>query len=168
MLTESVNIIRYVFLLSVGLRPVVLNVLSGDSPDFSSWEIVRFVVSREAMSLDKSPLSTSREVIASGWTVCYTCDKSRNSGMAISLISRLVGLYRSVFKIIVMHSAYLWSLRLSRVLKEVTAISRSYCSIVGEDLSRHEKCGFTPCASGRIGRMRRTGKESFNMTTGYK
>ena len=30
----------------------------------------------------------------------------------------------------------------------------------------HEKCGFAPCASGRIGRMRRTGKESFNMTTG--
>ena len=30
----------------------------------------------------------------------------------------------------------------------------------------HEKCGFAPCASGRIGRMRRTGTESFNMTTG--
>ena len=32
--------------------------------------------------------------------------------------------------------------------------------------SHHEKCGFAPCASGRIGRMRRTGKEWFNMTTG--
>ena len=32
----------------------------------------------------------------------------------------------------------------------------------------HEKCGFAPCVSGCIGRMRRTRKESFNMTTGCK
>ena len=37
-----------------------------------------------------------------------------------------------------------------------------------EETAHHEKCGFAPCASGRIGRMRRTGKESFNMTTGCK
>ena len=44
-----------------------------------------------------------------------------------------------------------------------------YCLVSVEIIEccfHQEKSGFEPCASGRIGRMRRTGKESFNMTTG--
>ena len=37
-----------------------------------------------AMSLDLSPLAMSSGVSSSGWTVCYSGDKSRDSGMAIS------------------------------------------------------------------------------------
>ena len=41
-------------------------------------------VGRAAMSLDQSPLATSSGVGSSGWTVCYSGDDSRDSGMAIS------------------------------------------------------------------------------------
>ena len=36
------------------------------------------------MSLDQSPLAMSYGVSMSGWTVRYSGDKSRDSGMAIS------------------------------------------------------------------------------------
>ena len=41
MLTESGGVIRYVFLLSAGLRPFVLNVGGGGGLVFSSWEFVK-------------------------------------------------------------------------------------------------------------------------------
>ena len=67
-----------------GLRPYILDVGGGGEPVVSSWDFVRFGVDRAAMSLDLSPLATSCGVNTSGWTVCYSGDKSRNSGMAIS------------------------------------------------------------------------------------
>ena len=84
MVTESGDVIRYVFLLSAGLRPFVPDVGGGGEPVFSLWDFVRFGDGRAAMSLDQSPLATSCEVSISGWTVCYSDDKSRDSGMAIS------------------------------------------------------------------------------------
>ena len=42
------------------------------------------VVGKAAMSLDQSPLATSSGVCSSGWTVCYSGDKSHDGGMAIS------------------------------------------------------------------------------------
>ena len=83
-LTESGDVIRYVFLLSAGLRLFILDVGGGGEPFISSWNFVRFGVGRAAMSLDQSQLATSCEVSTSGWTVCYGGDKSRDSGMAIS------------------------------------------------------------------------------------
>ena len=41
-------------------------------------------VSRAAMSLDHSPLATSCGVSMCRWTVCYSGDKSCDSGMVIS------------------------------------------------------------------------------------
>ena len=41
MLIESGDVIRYVFLLSVCLRPFILDVGSGGEPVVSSWEFVR-------------------------------------------------------------------------------------------------------------------------------
>ena len=41
MLTESGDVIRYVFLLSAGLGPLILDVGGGGEPVFSSWEFVR-------------------------------------------------------------------------------------------------------------------------------
>ena len=42
MLTESGDVIRYVFLLSAGFRQDILDVGGGSRPVFSSWEFVRF------------------------------------------------------------------------------------------------------------------------------
>ena len=84
MLTESGGVFRYVFLLSAGLRQDLLDVGGGGRPVFSSWEFVDLEVGRAAMSLDQSPLATSSGVCSGGWTVCYSGDKRRNSGMAIS------------------------------------------------------------------------------------
>ena len=53
-------------------------------PDFSSWDFVGFGVDRAAMSSDQSPLATLCGVCSSGWTVCYSGDKSRDSAMDIS------------------------------------------------------------------------------------
>ena len=47
----------------------------------NSWDLE---VDRAAMSFDQSPLATSSGVCSSGWTVCYSGDRSRDSGMAIS------------------------------------------------------------------------------------
>ena len=107
MLTESGGVIRYVFLLSAGLRQDILDVRGGGRPVFSSWSSWDLEVNRAAMSLDQSQLATSSGVGSSGWTVCYSGDKSRDSGMAISWVGRQVGLHRSVFAMIVMLSAYL-------------------------------------------------------------
>ena len=84
MLTESGDVIRYVVLLSAGVRPYVVDVRGGGEPVFSSWEFVRFAVGRAAMSSDQSPLATSSGVCSHGCTVCYSGNKSRDSGMAIS------------------------------------------------------------------------------------
>ena len=51
------------------------------SPRGISWDLE---VGRAAVSMDQSPLATSSGVSSSGWTVCYSGDKSRDSGMAIS------------------------------------------------------------------------------------
>ena len=84
MLTESGDVIRYVFLLSAGLRPFILDVGGGGEPVVSSWDFVRFGVGRVAMSSDQSLLATSSGVCSGGWTVCYSSNKSRDSGIAIS------------------------------------------------------------------------------------
>ena len=84
MLTESKDVIRYVFLLSAGVRPFMFDVGGGSEPIFSTWEFVRFGVDRRAMSLEQSLLATSCGVYTIGWTVCYSGDKSRDSKMAIS------------------------------------------------------------------------------------
>ena len=84
MLTESGDVIRYVFLLSAGLRPFILDVGGGGEPVVSSWYFVGFEVSRAAMSSDQSPLATSSGVCSSGCTIYYSGNKSRDSGMAIS------------------------------------------------------------------------------------
>ena len=83
-LTESGDVIRYIFLLSAGLGPFILDVGGGGEPVVSSWDFVGFGVGRTAMSSGQSPLATSSGVCSSGWTVCYSGNKSRNSGMAIS------------------------------------------------------------------------------------
>ena len=82
--TESGDVIRYVFLLSAGLRLFILDVGGGGKPVISLWDFVRFAVGRAAMSLDQSPQATSCGVTMSAWTICYSGDKSRDSGMAIS------------------------------------------------------------------------------------
>ena len=41
-------------------------------------------IGKAAMSADQSPLAMSSEVCSSGWTVCYSSDKSDNSAIAIS------------------------------------------------------------------------------------
>ena len=41
-------------------------------------------IGKAAMSLEQSPLAMSCRIRMSGWTVCYSGDKSRDSGMAIS------------------------------------------------------------------------------------
>ena len=84
MLTESGDVIRYLFLQSAGLRPFILDVGGGGEPVVSSWDFVGFGVGRAAMSSDQSLLATSSEVGLSGWTLCYSGNKSRDSGMAIS------------------------------------------------------------------------------------
>ena len=84
MLTESGDVIRYVFLLSAGLRPFILDVRGGGEPVVSSWDFVGFGVGRAAMSSDHTPLAMSSGVCSSGWTVCYSGNESRDSGMAIS------------------------------------------------------------------------------------
>ena len=84
MLTESGDVVIYVFSLSAGLRPFILDVQGGVEPIFSSWEFVGFGVGRAAMSLYQSQLATTCGVCMSGWTVCNRSDKSRDSGMAIS------------------------------------------------------------------------------------
>ena len=84
MLTGSEDVIRYVFLLSAGLRPLILDVGGSGEPIVSSWDLVGFGVGRAAMSSDQSPLATSSEVCSGGWIVCYSGNKSRDSGMAIS------------------------------------------------------------------------------------
>ena len=117
MLTESGYIIRYVFLLLAGLRPFKLEVGGGGEPVIFSWDFVRFGVGRAVMSLDQSPLATSCGVCMSGWTVCYRGDKSRDGGIAISLVGGQVGLHRSGLTMNVTLSAYLLSLRLSGVLQ---------------------------------------------------
>ena len=88
-LTESGDVIRYVFLLAADLRQDILDVGGGGRPVFSSWDFVRFEVSRAAMSLGQSPLATSSGVCSSGWTVCYSGDKSRNSGRSEEHTSEL-------------------------------------------------------------------------------
>ena len=82
--TESGDVIRYVFLQSAGLGLDMLDVEGAGRPVISSWDFVRLEIGRAAMSLDQSPLATSSGVDSSGWTVCYSGDKSRHSGMAIS------------------------------------------------------------------------------------
>ena len=66
------------------LRPFILDVGGGGEPVVSSWDFVGFGVGIAAMSLDQSLLATSCGVSTSRWTVCYSGDKSRDSGMAIS------------------------------------------------------------------------------------
>ena len=83
MLTESGDVIRYVFLLSAGLEPFILDV-GGDGEPVISWCVsVGFGVSRAVMSLDHSQLATLCGVGSSGWTVCHSGNKSRDSGLAI-------------------------------------------------------------------------------------
>ena len=84
MLTESVDVIRYVFLLSAGLRPFILYVGGGGEPVVSSWDFVGFGVGRVAMSSDQSSLAKSSGICSGGWTACYSGNKSRDSGMVIS------------------------------------------------------------------------------------
>ena len=84
MLTESGDVIRYVFLLSAGLGQDILDVGGGGRPVSLSGNSCDLGVGRAAMSLDQSPLATSSGVCSSGWTVCYSGGKSRDSGMAIS------------------------------------------------------------------------------------
>ena len=84
MLTESGDGIRYVFLLSAGLRPFILHVGVVVNPFTlrgNSWDLQ---VDGAAMTLGQSLMATSYEVSTSGWTVCYSSRKSRNSGIAIS------------------------------------------------------------------------------------
>ena len=64
--------------------PFILDVGGGGGPIVSSRDFVGFAVGRATMSLDQSPLARSCRVSTSGWTVCYSGDKSRDSGMAIS------------------------------------------------------------------------------------
>ena len=84
MLTESRDVIRYVFLLSAGLRPFILEVGGGGEPVICLSDFVAFGFGRAGMSLGESPLATSCGVCMSGWTVCHSGDKSRDSGIAIS------------------------------------------------------------------------------------
>ena len=84
MLTESGDVIRYLFLLSAGLRPFILDVGGGGERVVSSWDFVRFGVGRAAMSSNQSPLATSSGLCSGGLIVCYSGNKSRDSGMAIS------------------------------------------------------------------------------------
>ena len=84
MLTESGDVIGYVFLLPAGLGLFILDVGGGGEPVVTSWDFVGFGVGRAAMSSGQSPLATSSGVCSGGWTVCYSGDKSRDSGMAIS------------------------------------------------------------------------------------
>ena len=67
-----------------GLRPFILDIKSGGEPVFSWWEFMRFGIGGAVLSLDQSLPATSCGVHTSGWTVCYSGDKRRDSGMAFS------------------------------------------------------------------------------------
>ena len=84
------------------------------------------------MSFDQSPLATSCGASMCGRTVYNSGDKSRDSGMAISLVGRQVCLDKLVFAMIVTLSAYLLSPRLSGVLEVDTSVKRRFSTIVGE------------------------------------
>ena len=84
MLTESGDVIMYIFLLLADVGPFILDIEGGGSPVFSAWEFVRFEIARGAMSLDQSPLAVSCRVSASGGSVWYSGEKRHNSGIAIS------------------------------------------------------------------------------------
>ena len=71
MQTESVDVIKYVFLLSAGLRPFILVVGGGGNPVFALGEFVRLWIGRVTISLEQSPLATSCGISMCRWTVCY-------------------------------------------------------------------------------------------------
>ena len=57
----------------------------GNSLHYKHRAFVTYLVPHTlGLKLATSPLATSSGVCSSGWTVCYSGDKSRDSGMAIS------------------------------------------------------------------------------------
>ena len=66
MLTESEDVIRYVFLLLAGLRPFILDIGGRGEPVVSSWDFIGFGVGRAAMNSDQTPLAMSSGVCWSG------------------------------------------------------------------------------------------------------
>ena len=83
MLTESGDVIRYVFLRSAGLSDSVLVDGGGCGPVSFVGGFWDLGFAKAAMSLGQSPTATSCGVGTSGWTVCYGGVESHNSGMAI-------------------------------------------------------------------------------------
>ena len=83
MLTESGDVIRYVFPRSAGLGDFVLVGGGGCGPVFLCRGFWDLGFAKAAMSLGQSTTATSCGVGTSGWTVRYSGVKSHDSGMAI-------------------------------------------------------------------------------------
>ena len=83
MLTESGDVIRYVFLWSAGLSDAVLVDGGGCGPVFLCRRFWDLGFAKAAMSLGQSLLAMSCGVGTSGWAVRYGGVESHDSGMAV-------------------------------------------------------------------------------------
>ena len=113
MLTESTDVIRYITFCQRACSLSYLRsgvVVTPFSPHWNSWD---WGVGKAAISMNQSMLATLCEVSTSRWTVCYSSDTSRDSGMAISWVGKVVGLHGSIFRMITTLSACLLSLRVA-------------------------------------------------------